>query len=90
MGSTTLQIVDIDGRILNDNVGSFNPETGEVNLRAFKPAGIVSGNPYIAIKAVPQDDSVIKPLRNHVIDLGLNNVVAIGDADLANNSGVVN
>ena len=90
LGSTTLQIVDIDGRILNDNVGSFNPETGEVNLRAFKPAGIVSGNSYIAIKAVPQDDSVIKPLRNHVIDLGLNNVVAIGDADLANNSGVVN
>ena len=57
-----------------------------VNILGFKPDGIVSGNTYITITATPRDDSVIRPLRNAVIDIGDALVTAIPDINLANST----
>ena len=89
--STVLQIVDIDGNIVNDNIGSYVPSTGTVTLSAFKPDSISSGQSYIGLNAVPADGSDVKPLRNTVIVLGTNIVTASADTNSANAvSGVTN
>lgn len=89
--STVLQIVDIDGNIVNDNIGSYVPSTGIVTLSAFKPDSISSGQSYIGLNAVPADGSDVKPLRNTVIVLGTNIVTASADTNSANAvSGVTN
>lgn len=89
--STVLQIVDIDGNIVINNIGSYVPSTGTVTLSAFKPDSISSGNNYIGINAVPSDGSDVKPLRNTVILLGTNIVTAETDTNTANAiSGVTN
>jgi hypothetical protein len=81
--STTLQIVDKDNNVIVDNIGSYTPSTGTVNLSGFLPQSIVSGNSYLNIKAVPADDTNFKPLRNTLITLGDNLVSGIPDVNAA-------
>lgn len=89
--STVLQVVDVDGNIVIDNIGSYTSSTGIITLSAFKPDSISSGNNYIGINAIPTDGSDVKPLRNTVIVLGSNIVTADADTNSANAiSGVTN
>jgi hypothetical protein len=82
--STNLQLVDLSGNVVVSSVGEYVPSTGKVNLRAFQPHSIVSGESYIAIQARPLEDTVVKPLRNQIISLGRNFVTTEADINFAN------
>ena len=82
--SNILEIIDTDENILVTNIGSYDAAKGTVNLTGFSPTSISSGNTYIRVTATPANDADIKPLRNHVIDLGFNVVRATDDIDAAN------
>ena len=69
LSSTRLQIQDIDGNVLLDNVGEYNPSKGTVTITGFTPQALIGGNDYIKISAIPLNESVIRPLRNYVIKL---------------------
>ena len=89
--STTLVIVDLEGTVLVDDVGSYNPSSGTVFLSSFSPESITSGEDFISITAIPADDSVFKPLRNTLITIGNNVTTAIPDTNLSNSTvGVTN
>lgn len=82
--SNILEIIDTDENVLVTNIGSYDTSKGTVTLNGFTPTSISSGNSYIRIIATPADDNNIKPLRNHVIDLGFNVVRASADTNAAN------
>ena len=82
--SNILEIIDTDGNVLVTNIGSYDATKGEVTLTGFSPTSISSGNTYLRIFATPADDNNIKPLRDHVIDLGFNVVKAETDTNQAN------
>lgn len=89
--STQLQIVDLVGNIVADNIGSYNPVTGIVTLTGFLPEGITSGAEYLSITAIPRDDSVFKPLRNTLITIGTNLATGMPDINQATSAvGVTN
>jgi hypothetical protein len=69
LNSTRLQIIDIDGNILLDNVGEYEPLTGKVKIIGFALGAFIGGDTFIKISVVPDNPSVIKPLRNYVIRL---------------------
>ena len=66
--SFKLQVVSVDGTIEVDNVGSYNPVNGIIDIVGFKPSSI-EGN-FISLTVIPANQSTIKPLRNYVIDIG--------------------
>lgn len=68
LGSNTLQIVTPENVVLLDNVGSYTPSTGKVQFTGFAPGIISSGDSFIKVSARLNNDSVIKPLRNYIID----------------------
>lgn len=68
LSSNTLQIVTPENVVLLDNVGSYTPSTGKVQFTGFAPGIISSGDSFIKVSARPNNDSVIKPLRNYIID----------------------
>ena len=82
--SNILEIIDTDENVLVTNIGSYDTTKGTVTLNGFSPTSISSGNSYIRIIATPADDNNIKPLRNHVIDLGFNVVIATPDTNASN------
>ena len=69
LSSTVLEIVDLDGNVLLDNVGSYSPSNGTVSLIGFNPSQIISGASFIKINVLPQDDSKIEPLRNYILSI---------------------
>ena len=69
LNGTRLQIIDINNNVLLDNVGEFKPLDGEVNIIGFAPDAFIGGNQYIKISVIPDNPSVIKPLRNYVLRL---------------------
>lgn len=69
LNSTTLQIYDLDGNVLLDNVGAYSPEKGTVSIIGFIPSQIISGNTFLKVSALPQDDGKIEPLRNYILAL---------------------
>ena len=81
--STTLQIIDQNGKVVVGNIGSYDPTTGTVTLSGFQPQSIASGARYLNITATPADDTNFKPLRNTLITLGDNFVSAIPDVNAA-------
>lgn len=82
--STQLEIVDLLGNVKVNNIGYYDPIEGVVYIQGLLPDSISSGKTYINISSIPSNDSVIKPLRNYVINLGTSNVVATPDTDKAN------
>ena len=76
LGSTKLQLLDMDNIIKIDNIGSYEPAKGTVTLNALT----VDENSYvddaIKISATPANQSTIIPLRNYIltIDEGLSMV----------------
>lgn len=69
LSSTTLQIFDLDGNVLLDNVGQYNPQTGAVEIVGFNPSAITGGGNFVKIRVVPENESFISPLRNYIIKL---------------------
>ena len=88
LSSNTLQLIS-SGDVILDNVGSFNSETGAVNL-----TGLTIGAPgdtpvTIKFTAVPADESTIKPLRNYVVKLDTDLSFSTAVVDFQNTTGVI-
>ena len=81
LASTTLQIVDLNGNILLDDVGQYTPSSGKVNINSFQPSAMISGSNIIKIKATPADDATIKPLRNYILTLDTTKSSATAEVD---------
>jgi len=79
--SNNLEIIDGNGDVVSDSIGTYEPTTGEVNLVDFSPQSIVGGGSFIKFLAIPAKQSSIKPLRNYlfVLDDDLN--VSTGTVD---------
>ena len=69
LSSTTLQIFDLEGNVLLDNVGSYDPARGAVTFIGFNPSQIISGKTFMKINIEPQDTGKIEPLRNYILAL---------------------
>lgn len=69
LSSNTLQIFDLEGNVLLDNVGSYDAARGAVTFIGFNPSQIVSGKTFIKINVEPQNSSKIEPLRNYILAL---------------------
>ena len=69
LNSRTLQIYDLDGNVLADNIGEYNPTTGIVNIIGFKPQRLLFGVNYIKLSVKPENEATIKPLRNYVFSI---------------------
>lgn len=69
LGSTKLQLLDMNNVVKIDNIGSYEPARGTVTLNALT----VDENSYvddvIKISATPANQSTIVPLRNYIITL---------------------
>lgn len=69
LNSNQLAIFDLDDRILLDNVGSYNVDTGIVNIVGFNPQRLLSGDSFIRIQITPKNESYVQPLRNYILKL---------------------
>ena len=67
LNSSVLQIVNTDGAVAVDNIGSYNTEAGRVDLVGFNPTSF-SGD-AIKFSATPANQSTIRPLRATVLDI---------------------
>lgn len=79
--STKLEIVDVDGNILVDNIGQYNSQKGTVEIVGFAPQGLIGSDPFIKVSVVPENESVIKPLRNYILRIDTNNSSATANVD---------
>jgi hypothetical protein len=80
IGSTRLQLLDLNGVVKISNIGHFDPAKGEVflnSLRVDKEGYVGRG---IKISATPANQSTISPLRNYILSL---------DADTSTTKGTV-
>lgn len=67
--STTLAIYDLQGNVLLNNVGEYIPQTGIVDIVAIQPDALLFGINYIKVSVIPENQSVVKPLRNYILDI---------------------
>ena len=81
LNSTTLEAVDASNTVIIDNIGSYNPATGKINLIGLDPTSIVGSAAYIKISALPANQSTIKPLRNFIFEVDQVNSYANAIAD---------
>jgi hypothetical protein len=86
LSSTTLQLVNLSGDPLVDNIGSYNQTTGIITLENFLPE---SYNQFIRFTAIPASESTIKPLRNYVIAYDTVKSYARATIDYQNTEAVV-
>jgi hypothetical protein len=78
--SNKLEIVDIEGNIQVDNVGSYTPEAGTVNIVGFNPTSI-EGTSQVRISAVPTNQSTVRPLRNYILNIDTTNSITSAQID---------
>ena len=81
LNSQRLQIQNIDGDVLLDNVGEFVPTKGQVKIIGFAPQAFIGGSEFIKVSAIPLNESVVKPLRNYVVRLDPSVSFATGSID---------
>ncbi len=81
LNDTVLQVVDTDGNVQVNNVGTYNPNNGMVQLVGFSLSSIIGGISYIRISAVPANQSTITPLRNYVLNIDNSRSFASGSLD---------
>jgi len=66
LNSTVLEIYDVTtGNLAVDNVGSYDPNTGVLNLEGFS-ISLISGT-SVKIRAVPANQATITPQRNNIL-----------------------
>ena len=64
--STIIEVVDTaTGKLVYDNIGYYDPETGLLTLSFFNGT-LITGS-YIKITAVPQNPSVVNSVRNNIL-----------------------
>ena len=89
LNSTSLNIQDVDGNILLDNVGEYNPRTGKVSIVGFAPGAFIGGNTFLKVSVVPDNPAVIKPLRNYILRFDATNSSSTATIDNQTTSLVV-
>lgn len=67
LSSNSIEIVDVEGNIISQNIGSYDRLTGQVTLTNFVPTAIVGGADYVRVFATPANQSTITPLRNYIL-----------------------
>lgn len=68
LNSTKLEIVTLDGlTIIVDNVGSYDPAAGTLDLIGFKPDTVIGGVNFIKISVLPSNQSAIAPQREDIL-----------------------
>ena len=89
LNTTTLQIENANtSQVLVDNIGSFTPSTGKVNLVGFLPTS-VQNDGVLKIGVVPANESTIRPLRNYIIDIDTSLLTITPVIDFQNTESVV-
>jgi len=83
LSSLKLEMVDIDGNVQVDNIGSYETGTGKVSLVGFNPTTIEGGS-TLKISVTPNNESTIRPLRNFTLDLDTDALVATAQIDFQN------
>ena len=67
LNTNTLQIINEDGNIEVENIGTYNEAAGRINLTGFAPTAVDGDS--IKFSVVPANQSTIRPLRNFVLDI---------------------
>jgi len=81
LGSNVLEVVTTLNEVVVTNAGTYNAETGSVNIVGLKIETIVGSATYVKISAVPANQSTIRPLRNHILTLDTENSFAAAQID---------
>jgi hypothetical protein len=69
LNTNQLQVVDVDGNVQVNSIGTYNPNTGVIRITGFAPVSITGGLGYIRITATPANQSTITPLRNYILNI---------------------
>ena len=67
LGSTQLQLLDVDNVVKIANVGYYEPANGKVYLNALRIDKIGYTGTGVKISVTPANQSTIRPLRNYII-----------------------
>jgi len=67
LSTTMLQVVDANNAVIVDNIGTYFPRSGLVQLDGFIPRSIMDGSTNIKFTVIPEDQSAVKPLRNYTL-----------------------
>jgi hypothetical protein len=65
--STTLQLVDQNNVVVNDDIGYYDPATGEVHIEGLTVQRIAGGRNFIKIFAVPANQSAVDATLNTIL-----------------------
>ena len=76
-------MINIDGGVEVDNIGTYIPETGVVDITGFNPSS-VEGSSFIKVSMTPANQSTIRPLRNYVLDIDTDLSFALAQIDYQN------
>ena len=82
LNSNKLEVVDLDGTVQVDNIGSYNAAAGTVSLVGFAPSALQGTT--LDISVVPANQSTIRPLRNFILDIDNVKSVPIAQLDFQN------
>lgn len=74
IGSTRLQIFDLDNVVRERNIGCYVPATGEVFLNALAVDTVAPLT--LKVSVTPANPSTVRPLRNYIIALDEDSLVA--------------
>lgn len=66
LNSTVLELIDLEGNVVNDNIGSYNSNNGTVTLTGFVATS--SPDSEIRVSVVPANQSSITPKRNAILE----------------------
>ena len=81
LNSTRLHIVDTDGNELLDNVGQYNPSDGSINIIGLKIDAFIGAFQFLKISVTPENQSVVRPLRNYILRLDRTETTATARID---------
>jgi hypothetical protein len=65
LNSSVIQIIDVLGNLIASNIGSYDAETGVVDIIGTNIENFEGAN--IKISVVPFNQSTVRPLRNYLL-----------------------
>lgn len=90
LSTNLLQVYDLDGNILADNVGEYDAPSGSVLVSGLTVSAVTGGANYLKFKATPENESFVKPLRNYILTLDTTRSSSTADLDRQTPSLTVN
>ena len=85
LSSETLEIFNSTlGSVTFDNIGTYSPAEGKVNIKGFGATVSAFNGDTIKISITPANQNTIKPLRNNIIKLDTGKTSAAGTIDFQN------